>query len=51
MVRCERLLLVALGERRGAHPANQRGSGPASSWIGFAARLHVPDAAGKAGRK
>jgi hypothetical protein len=49
--RCERLLLVALGERRGAHPANQRGSGPAASWIGFAARLHAPDAAGKAGRK
>lgn len=40
--RCERLLLVALGERRGAYAANQRSAGPASSWIGFAARLHAP---------
>lgn len=45
--RCERLLLVALGERRGAYAANQRSAGPASSWIGFAVRLHAPVAPSK----
>ena len=49
--RCEDLLLVALGERRGAHAANQRAAGPESGWIGFAVRRHAQAAPPKAGRK
>lgn len=53
--RCERLLLVALGERRGAYAANQRSAGPASSWIGFAVRASAaaapPDGRPESGAK
>jgi hypothetical protein len=47
--RCERLLLVALGERRGTYAANQRSAGASPSWLGFAVRMQAP-AGGRGGK-
>lgn len=48
---CLELLLVATGERRGAHAANQRHGGPPAAPIGFVLRNHAREAPARGRRR